>query len=60
MWSIISNGGNTAYGVQELMCESVADLQKLPETIVPGSTVLILKPQLKVYIKDISGEWVEV
>ena len=59
MYSLISSGGKTIYNIKELICENIDDLKTLPACDM-GSTVIVLNPELKVFIKGANHQWVEV
>ena len=52
MYSIIKHDNETAYNVNEYMCDSVDDLNSLPRC-APGSTAIILEEgNTAVYMKN--------
>lgn len=60
MYSVISNDGDTMYGVNEYVCDSVDDLLVLPRC-APGSVAIILeKDNPSIYMKNSQGEWVKL
>lgn len=60
MYSVIKNDGDTAYNVNEYMCDSVDDLVILPRC-APGSVAIVIEPNNpSVYMKNSQGEWVKL
>lgn len=60
MYSTIKRDDNVTYGVNEYVCDSVADLDSLPKCS-PGSTAVILEPgNTAVYMKNSEGKWVKL
>jgi hypothetical protein len=52
MYSVIKNDGDTAYNVNEYMCDSVDDLVILPRC-APGSVAIVIEPNNpSVYMKN--------
>ena len=61
MYSIIKQDKDVAYGVNEYMCDSEADLNSLPARCAPGSTAIVLKEgEVAVYMKNTEGKWVKL
>lgn len=58
MYFITKQNNSISYGVKEFVCDTVEDLEKLPECDM-GSSAIVLKP-FGLYMKDGSKEWVEV
>ena len=60
MYSVISSDGDTMYGVNEYVCDSIDDLLVIPRC-APGSTTIVLeKDNPAVYMKNSQGEWVKL
>ena len=60
MYSIIKRDDNINYGVNEYVCDSVADLDSLPQCS-SGSTAIVLEPgNSAVYMKNTEGKWVKL
>ena len=60
MYSTIRRDDNVSYGVNEYVCDSVADLDSLPKCS-PGSTAIVLEPgNTGVYMKNSEGKWVKL
>lgn len=60
MYSIIKRDNETAYNVNEYICDSVADLDSLPRC-APGSTAVVLEEgNAAVYMKNTEGKWVKL
>lgn len=58
-YKMISTNGQIQYGIDEFIIDSEEDLQKLPKRSNMGSSALCLTNGA-VYVKNSSGEWVEV
>ena len=58
MYKVISNDGDVAYGIKELVCDTVEDLKTLPSCQM-GSSVLVIE-DATVYMKNGEGEWVKL
>lgn len=60
MYSIIKRDTDVVYNVNEYICDSVADLNSLPQC-APGSVAIILEEgNTVVYMKNSNGEWVKL
>lgn len=59
MITIISNSGQTAYGLKDYVIDKKADLQALPVNVPMGSTAFCIEDS-SVYMINSSGEWVEI
>lgn len=59
MITIISNSGQTAYGLKDYVIDKKADLQDLPVNVPMGSTAFCIEDS-SVYMINSSGEWVEI
>lgn len=60
MYSTIKRDDNIAYNVNEYVCDSVVDLDSLPNC-APGSTAVVLEPgNTGVYMKNTEGKWVKL
>lgn len=61
MYATIKRDNDTAYNVNEYMCDSVADLDSLPRC-APGSTAVVLNESgnAAVYMKNTEGKWVKL
>ncbi len=60
MYSITKRGDDTVYGVNEYVCDSVADLDSLPRC-EPGSIAVVLEEgNTAVYMKNTEGKWVKL
>lgn len=59
MFNIVTQNGNTAYGIKRYLCDTAADFEKLKtkETATPGSIVFIAETGDS-YILNNSGEYV--
>lgn len=58
MYNIIANDGDVAYKIKEFACDTVEDLEKLPNCAM-GSTAIVIATT-EVYMKDSSGKWVKL
>ena len=59
-YKIIQQSNNTAHDVYELVVDTPADLDSLPNYVGAGSSVIVLKGEsggLEVRIKSPSGDW---
>lgn len=59
MISKLKQNGTVVYGVLELVCDTPEDLPNLPKDAAMGSTVFVISIA-KTYMKNSSGEWVEI
>lgn len=60
MYSIIKRDEDVVYGVNEYVCDSVTDLNSLPNC-EPGSTAVVLSEAgAEVYMKNTKGKWVKL
>ena len=59
MYNIIANDGDVAYQIKEFACDTVEDLEKLPNNCAMGSTAIVIATT-EVYMKDSSGKWVKL
>lgn len=62
-YKLIQQSNMVAHDVYELVVDTPEDLEKLPDYVGAGSTVMILKGTggtLEVRIKSPSGEWMAV
>ena len=60
MYATIKRDNETAYNVNEYMCDSIADLDSLPRC-APGSTAIVLMAdKSEVYMKNTEGKWVKL
>lgn len=60
MYSTIKRDDNIAYNVNEYICDSVIDLDSLPNC-APGSIAIILEAgNTGVYMKNTEGKWVKL
>lgn len=60
MHHIIKRDQDVAYGVNEYICDSVADLDSLPRC-EPGSSAIVLEEgNAAVYMKNGEGKWVKL
>ena len=61
MYTTIKRDNETAYNVNEYMCDSIADLDSLPRC-APGSTAIVLGQggDATVYMKNTEGKWVKL
>ncbi len=60
MYSITKRNDDTVYGVNEYVCNSVADLDSLPRC-EPGSVAVVLEEgNAAVYMKNTEGKWVKL
>jgi hypothetical protein len=60
MYATIKRDNETAYNVNEYMCDSIADLDSLPRC-APGSTAIVLEEDnAAVYMKNTEGKWVKL
>lgn len=60
MFAIIKRDDNVAYNVNEYMCDSIDDLNSLPNC-APGSTAVVLEEgNVAVYMKNTEGKWVKL
>lgn len=61
MYKLIATNGKIDYGVNEYVCDTVADLESLPPRCEPGSTAIILEEgNTSVYMKNTEGKWVKL
>lgn len=58
MYKITVNDGDIAYGVKEMVCDTEADLEILPDCAM-GSTVIVIETG-SVYIRNSRDEWVKL
>lgn len=58
MYNITANDGDVAYGVKEFVCDTIDDLNELPECSM-GSTAFIIADS-EVYMINSSKEWVKL
>ena len=59
MFTVIGNGGHTAYGIKEFVCDTIEDIDELPIDIAPGSTALVIDGT-KVFMLNNQHEWKEL
>ena len=60
MYSTIRRDDTIAYNVNEYVCDSIVDLDSLPNC-APGSTAVVLEPgNTSVYMKNTEGKWVKL
>ena len=60
MYAIIKRDVDIAYNVNEYVCDSVSDLDSLPNC-APGSTAVVLEEgNAAVYMKNTKGKWVKL
>jgi hypothetical protein len=60
MYAIIKRDVDIAYNVNEYVCDSVSDLDSLPNC-APGSTAVVLEEgNTAVYMKNTKGKWVKL
>lgn len=60
MYATIKRDNETAYNVNEYMCDSAADLDSLPRC-APGSTAIVLEEgNTAIYMKNTEGKWVKL
>ena len=50
MYSVISHDGDTQYGVNEYVCDSIDDLVILPRCAVGSTAIILEKDNPAVYI----------
>ena len=60
MYSVISHDGDTQYGVNEYVCDSIDDLVILPRCTVGSTAIILEKDNPAVYMKNSQGEWVKL
>lgn len=61
MYAIIKQDSETAYGVNEYVCDSIEGLSSLPPRCAPGSTAIVLEAgNTCIYMKNTKGEWVKI
>lgn len=60
MYSVISHDGDTQYGVNEYVCDSVDDLLVLPRCAAGSVAIVLEKDNSAVYMKNSQGEWVKL
>ena len=60
MYSVISNDGDTMYGVNEYVCDSVDDLLVLPRCAAGSVAIILEKDNPSIYMKNSQGEWVKL
>lgn len=58
MYKITVNDGDVSYGVKEIVCDTEADLDGLPDCAM-GSTVIVIETG-SVYIRNSRDEWVKL
>ena len=60
MYSIVKRDESVVYNVNEYVCDSVSDLDSLPNC-APGSTAVVLEEgNTAVYMKNTEGKWVKL
>ena len=57
-YMITSNDGNVAHGIKEFVCDTVEDLQTLPQCKM-GSTAFVIATS-EIYMINSKGEWVKI
>ena len=60
MYSVISHDGDTQYGVNEYVCDSVDDLIILPRCAAGSIAIVLEENNSAVYMKNSQGEWVKL
>ena len=60
MYSVISHDGDTQYGVNEYVCDSVDDLVILPRCSAGSIAIILEENNPAVYMKNSQGEWVKL
>lgn len=60
MYSVISHDGDTQYGVNEYVCDSIDDLVILPRCAAGSTAIVLEKDNPAVYMKNSKGEWVKL
>lgn len=60
MYSIIKHDNETAYNVNEYMCDSVDDLDSLPHCASGSTAVVLEEGNTAVYMKNSRGKWVKL
>lgn len=60
MYSVISHDGDTQYGVNEYVCDSVDDLATLPRCAAGSTAIILEEGNAAVYMKNSQGEWVKL
>lgn len=51
--------GDTAYDIQELICDTPEDMSLIPQNVSWGSTCIVISTA-EVYMKNSKGEWVKI
>lgn len=59
MYNIREQSGKVYTYVSEFACDTVADLQNLPQNAAPGSVAIIIATS-QVYMKNSQGQWIEL
>lgn len=59
MNSVIQNDNSKVYGVNDYVCDTVADIASLPQKCKMGSTAFIIATS-EVYMKNGEGKWVKI
>lgn len=60
MYAIVKRDQDVSYGVNEYVCDTLADLDSLPKC-EPGSSAIVLEEgQVSVYMKNTLGKWVKI
>ena len=59
MYNIREQSGKVYTYVSELACDTVADLQTIPQNVAPGSVAIIIATS-QVFMKNSEGTWVEL
>lgn len=60
MYAIVKRDQDVSYGVNEYVCDTLADLGSLPKC-EPGSSAIVLEEgQVSVYMKNTLGKWVKI
>ena len=60
MYSVISHDGDTQYGVNEYVCDSIDDLLVLPRCAAGSTAIVLEKDNPAVYMKNSQGKWVKL
>lgn len=60
MYSVICHDGDTMYGVNEYVCDSVDDLVILPRCAAGSTAIILEQNNVAVYMKNSQGEWVKL
>ena len=60
MYSVISHDGDTQYGVNEYVCDSVDDLVILPRCSAGSIAIILEANNPAVYMKNSQSEWVKL